>query len=347
MARLTDHKPSDPIMVLPHPYLTPYYLTKTTRPGTSDPTYQLKAGKAQKPHVQLQNDDLFLSEPEDVKSSDRPVDSNNTAWARARRCPAVTVSWSASAAAPTLAQLWLVVYIVVTVRPQEELFRLRLNGGGSNSTTKLAQQLKNVGLAIAHPEPRGPSSKIFPGQQDELVVLRSTFWQGAGSPFGPRPVWTPDTYANDGDEEGGLAQYQSLTLDYTMADEPGTALCWHPRRAAKPRPGAVIYSRYVPHLGENFSMVALDYTNAEHLGYFHTWQNDPRVSQGWNETGTLEQHREYLRRAHEDPHQFTVLARFDDVYFAYFEMYWGKVSNYLPSFSMLIAGRSTVDGMEN
>lgn len=71
-------------------------------------------------------------------------------------------------------------------------------------------------------------------------------------------------------------------------------------------------------------MVALDYTNAEHLNLFHTWQNDPRVSQGWNETGTLAEHREYLRKMHEDPHQFAVLAAFDGVFFAYFEIYWAR-----------------------
>ncbi|KAL8388208.1 hypothetical protein RB599_003108 [Gaeumannomyces hyphopodioides] len=179
-------------------------------------------------------------------------------------------------------------------------------------------------LAIDHPKGKDQSSPPSKpaaatggeAAAPELLVLRSAFWQGAASPFGPRPVWAPD--------EAGVSGYPAPALDHQLTDEPGTALCWHPRRPAKPRPGSVVYSRYVPHLRETFSMVALDYRDEAHLGLFHAWQNDPRVSQGWNETGTLEQHREYLRRAHEDPHQVTVLAAFEGVFFAYFEIYWGK-----------------------
>ncbi|CCC06549.1 hypothetical protein SMACR_07440 [Sordaria macrospora] len=320
--RLADYVAvSEPILKLPHPYQTSYLVVKGES-GVAN-SYQLKQqdSKVALPRP-LHNDSLYFTEPQDLKSSDKPHISINTPWGRARRSPSVAVSWKESAAAPTVGQLWLIAYVIFTLRPSEEAFRLVTYGFGAD---KLARQLKAVGLAIDHPSPATPEQQKLHGSDagKELLLLRGAFWQGAGSPFGARPAWAPETVADS--EDGTLESvYPLQATEYVMTNEPNSALCWHPRRRAKPAPGSVIYSRYIPHLKENFSMVALDYTNPAHLDLFHTWQNDPRVSQGWNEEGTLEQHREYLRKAHEDPHQITVLAAFDNVFFAYFEIYWAK-----------------------
>ena len=73
-------------------------------------------------------------------------------------------------------------------------------------------------------------------------------------------------------------------------------------------------------------MVALDVKDKKHVDLFHTWQNDPRVSQGWDQSGSIEEHHRYLEEVQADPHQIALLARFEGVEFAYFEVYWAKVT---------------------
>ncbi|KAK4152207.1 acyl-CoA N-acyltransferase [Chaetomidium leptoderma] len=327
---------SELILKLPHPYQTAYHVEKTE----DDKSYQLtprdpEPGSKPLP-TPLHSTAVSFSEPQDLKSSDRPSESNNTPWARARRNPAVTVRWT-SAQPPTVGQLWLITYAVFTVRPGEEAFRLDAQGPGAD---RLAQQLKTVGLAINHPTPRTSSSSAASKEETtttttvtELLLSRGAFWQGAGSPFGSRPAWAPPEHGQDPSSAYPLPppEYVMTTDEPTTttdSDDPTTTTsfsCWHPRRRAKPAPGSVVYSRYIPHLRETFSMVALDWTDPTHVELFHAWQNDPRVSQGWDVTGrSRDQHRAYLRRAHEDPHRVAVLGRFDETFFAYFEVYWAK-----------------------
>ncbi|KAK3346165.1 acyl-CoA N-acyltransferase [Lasiosphaeria hispida] len=316
--RIADFAASaDTFLKLPYPYQTAYRIAKgdnrsfQLRQIDIDASALIDGSNTKPLPAPLHSTSLFFTEPQDLKSSDRPHESNNTQWGRARRSPAVIASWK-DAHPPTVGQLWLIAYAIFTVRPTDEAFRLELDGAGAE---QLAQQLQNVNLAIPHPV---NTAALAAGPLRELLVLRGAFWQGAGCPFGARPVWVPE--AQDPDP----AAFPAAAAEFTTTQDPASALCWHPRRRAKPMPGSVLYSRYVPHLRETFSMTALDHTSAEHVALFHAWQNDPRVSQGWDKAGTLEQHRQYLQKAHEDPHQITILAQFDEVHFAYFEVYWAK-----------------------
>lgn len=323
MSRVTlaDWPSSEPILRLPHPYQTPYSPAASERSTSSSSSklYQLRPSPAadvggRAPDEPLHSDKLYFTEPQGLRSGQRPSESNNTAWARARRSPSATIGWDGDEP-PTLAQVWLVVYALFTIRADDEFIRLSLSGSAKDN---LAGQLRASMLAVDHPRGAvGPDTAG--GPPDELVLLRASFWQGAASPFGARSVWVPT------DGPGTTYASQAVpALDYVLTDEPGRALVWHPRRAPKPRPGSTFYSRWIPHLGENFSMAALDWTNPEHLALFHAWQNDPRVSHGWGRAGTLDEHRSHLRTVHEDPHRFAVLAAFDGVFFAYFEIYWAR-----------------------
>lgn len=336
LIQLSSLSPDETLIRLPHPFNTEYTIQKSS----DGPLFQIApkkttsaASSTQLP-FQLHNPQLRFTEPLDLKSSELPSPSNNGAWARARRSPATTASWDGEAP-PSLAQAWLLLYVLFTVRPSMESFRLELKG---KKAASLADQLTDVLLAIPHPQPSPKQADPAPPlstSPDQVVVLalRSTFWQGAGSPFGPRPAWCPEESPSSLHKtKQPLSSYPITPVEHTITvssagdpqDPDRYQQAWHPIRPAKPAPGAVIYSRWIPHLKETFSMVSLDWQDEEHLRLFHEWQNDPRVSQGWNETGTLDQHREYLRKIHVDPHQVAVLAKWDDAYFAYFEIYWAK-----------------------
>jgi hypothetical protein len=334
LIQLGSLSPEETIIKLPHPYQTEYTIHKANRDNATQFQIDVKptsSSNVKQPPFNLHSPNLRFTEPIDLKSSELPSQSNNGPWARARRSPCSSVHWDGNEA-PTLAHSWLLLYVLFTVRPSMETLRLEIRGTGAQ---RLGQQLKDVLLAVSHPLPPAEQQQATAPQTssdyDIVLALRSTFWQGAGSPFGPRPAWCPQE--SPASLAKPLSSYPLTPLHNTMTiqsagdpqDPDRYQQAWHPIRPAKPAPGAVIYSRWIPHLRETFSMVSLDWENAEHLRLFHDWQNDPRVSQGWNETGTLEQHREYLRKIHIDPHQVAVLALWDDVPFAYFEIYWAKV----------------------
>ena len=341
MADFSDATQRDPwssfIICLPYPYLTRYNAECLDIKATESayrivPAPVSVSKRAQKaPPFELHNPELsFLP----LQSGHSLPESNNTQWARARRSPSTTFSWT-STTAPTVAQFWLLLYSYFTIYHAEESIRLTLVG---SETDLVREELVAVGLAVWHPLPINTSPEAetwLKLPKREIVLLRSSFWQGAGSPFGTRSAWLPsdsNTSRQDLHNFPIMPTTQTITTKFPEA----RIHTLHPIRPRKPTPGTTFYSRYIPHLNEHFSMVALDYTNTEHLSLFHKWQNDPRVAAGWNETGDLEHHRRYLKGLHDDPHVLTMLALFEDTPFAYFEVYWAKV--YSISFATLIVG---------
>ncbi|PLB44517.1 hypothetical protein P170DRAFT_417196 [Aspergillus steynii IBT 23096] len=316
-----------PWIRLPEPYKTTYDLQViSVQHGIRQ--FQLRrsprSDEGMPPPEPLHHDSLKFTDLSRPDATNTPPEGNNSAWARAQRSPVTHWTWDGQYT-PTVGQIWNVIYALLTLQSDFEIFRVVLAGEGKDI---LARELQAVGLAIQHPSPSAPPGQPTPHSPDlssQLVVYRSTFWQGAGSPFGPRPVWVADSDAYSSLRRP-LTAYPLHPVQHVLTSKfPEVRVhAIHPVRPCKPTPGSRIYSRYIPHLDEFFSIWALDYTNDEHLKLFNKWQNDPRVAKAWKETGTLEQHREYLRKVHEDPHQVAVLAKFNDTFFSYHEIYWAK-----------------------
>lgn len=316
---------------LPHPYLTTYRVA--TMAETTPATRALRLDSqpaAGRPLPQpLHSDSLSWIDLSSKPKDKCPPLNDNSFWARACRSPQTTFHWRAKTA-PTLGQIWNVIHAIYLGHPTYEYFRLTLSGAEKNL---VRHEMINTGLAIEHPKPWHLRDRAIP-PSEELLVLRSSFWQGAASPTGPRPIWVVGD-GTDGPLRQPLSQYPIMPENYdlTMKFPEERVYTRHPIRRPKPHPGSIVYSRYIPEVDEHFSLEVVDWQNLEHLKLFNKWQNDPRVAAGWNETGTLDQHREYLRKLHFDPHVICLFGRFNETRFSYYELYWSKVHSSLLQFS--------------
>ncbi|KAL1836791.1 hypothetical protein VTJ49DRAFT_4648 [Mycothermus thermophilus] len=326
-----------PPLKLPHPFLTSYHVraVDSSTPARLVLTLDEKQPANGRPLPSpLHLDSLTWLDLKKPSPEECPPLNDNSPYARARRSPSTIIAWTGSSA-PALGPVWNVVHAIYLAHPAHEYFRVKLDGTGKEI---LRDTLFATGLAIPHPAPRWDAKppppwtqeKPVPSGEDEILILRSSFWQGAASPVGPRPIWV----VGDGTDShllAPLANYPLMPENYHITNkfpdgEP--VFTRHPIRRPKPRPGSIVYSRYIPELDAHFSLEVVDWQDEEHLKLFNKWQNDPRVAAGWNETGTLDQHREYLRKLHFDPHVLCLFGRFDDARFAYYELYWAKEDHF-------------------
>ena len=312
-----------PLVKLPHPFLTTYRVrsVSSATPSRLNLTLEEQPSAGRPVPQPLHHDSLTWLDLTFKSKDECPPLSDNSAWARAYRSPQTVFQWTGNSA-PSLAQIWNVVHAIYLAHPTYEKFRLTLIGAEKDI---LRSELLATGLGIEHPKQWRPNTTTT--NTEELLILRSSFWQGAASPTGPRPIWVVGDGVS-GPMREPLSQYPIMPENYQLSMKfPEEAVyARHPTRRPKPHPGSIVYSRYIPEIDDHFSLEAVNWQDEEHLKLFNTWQNDPRVAAGWNETGTLDQHREYLRKLHVDPHVLCLFGRFGETRFAYYELYWAKAS---------------------
>ncbi|KAF9218910.1 hypothetical protein BS17DRAFT_790491 [Gyrodon lividus] len=166
--------------------------------------------------------------------------------------------------------------------------------------------------------------------QEDLFLSRAAFWQGAGTHGYHGRGWLPPSSTSTQYAASSFPSVQSFTRTPLV-------ITAHPLRPPKPLPGEVLYRRYCPTVKQVLEFTCFDIGADDevspHLEAFHRWQNDERVNQGWNERGTFEQHKQYVKGVFEDPAVVPIMMSWDGELMGYAELVHVKenhVATYVP-----------------
>jgi hypothetical protein len=107
----------------------------------------------------------------------------------------------------------------------------------------------------------------------------------------------------------------------------GNVCTVHPVRPPKPKPGTLIYSRYIVELGQQITIRHIDASNPVHFEAYKRWQNSDRVNKAWKERGPDEHHRQYLAKQLADPHSMSCVFEWDGELAGYTEIGWVMEDN--------------------
>ncbi|TQV94143.1 siderophore biosynthesis [Cordyceps javanica] len=192
----------------------------------------------------------------------------------------------------------------------------------SLSSSRLGEYMTRTGLAVV--SPFSPNISAGGDRSDIIYWLhRSAFWQGAGAPDAQQ-------WLQDRPEVTGFPGFNSTLGVFATQmgfTRKGNVCTVHPVRPPKPKPGSVIYSRYVVELGQQLQIIHIDASNPVHFETYKNWQNSDRVNAAWKERGPDEHHRAYLAAQLADPHTMSCIFTWDGELAGYTELGYAKEDN--------------------
>lgn len=182
---------------------------------------------------------------------------------------------------------------------------------------RVGEYLRCTGLAVV-----SPFSESTSGPDAIYWLQREAFWQGAGAPDNQHWLRSrPETSFSGFNGTLGVFANQ---LGFT---KKGNVCTVHPVRPPKPKPGAIIYSRFIVELGQQLTIQHIDASNPLHFQTYARWQNSDRVNSGWKERGPDEKHRAYLAAQLADPHTMSCVFLWDGELAGYTEIGYVKEDN--------------------
>ncbi|KAG6333446.1 hypothetical protein ID866_5648 [Astraeus odoratus] len=225
--------------------------------------------------------------------------------------PKGTVTTSAKAHI-SLPDMWTIIYALFTKYHEQENIPIVLAAEVTNGE-ELRSYILRSGLGRT-----SPSQRVSP---EELFLMRATFWQGAGQIGFHERGWLPPSPS---------AKYARSCFPFIQSfTRTPLVIAAHPLRPPKPEQGEVLYKRYCPTVGQTLEFTYFDLGTdgsvSAHLQAFHRWHNEERVNKFWGEAGSLQQHREYIVRAMNDPAKLPVMMSWDGELMGYLEIIWVKV----------------------
>ncbi|THV00363.1 putative acyltransferase [Dendrothele bispora CBS 962.96] len=264
----------------------------------SDGSIQVFLGKSDIPVVRftLHPTRTLRTSPHGIVNDDRAVTS-----------PAINLeSGSSTPTEVNTDDIWSALYAFWIRRTVHEAIPIILSSTSFTNSASILTYLTHTGLAFCPPDAQN---------EFELLLVRSSFWQGAGAPVSRHWLHTMIPHPS-------ISSFPfPLHTSFTRGEH---VLTTHPLRPPKPAPGSVIYSRFIFSVGEHLTFTHIDANNPEHFAAYTKWQNSDRVNIGWREKGPDEKHKKYLADRLADPHIMGFIVAWNGEFAGYGEMSWVK-----------------------